>query len=352
MAGEKTEAATPKRRQEVRKRGQSSRSADLTSALVLLAGLYAIKLVAGGVEGQLSAFLAGSIAQAGATTRTGSLPSSSAILSLVLGILPPLAGVMALAAFAAAFMQGGFVVAPGLLAPKFERVNPLQGAKRILSVQGLVQLARTLAKFAIVAGVGFMVIRAHENDLANAGTLELSAGVGLLLSLLWEILFKSALAVLAIGALDWLWERRRFLQSIRMTKQEVKEEYRQTEGDPLVRAQLRRKRQEFMQQMMAATKTADVVVTNPTHFAVALKYDEVTMAAPVVVAKGRDYVAQRLREVAREADVPVMENPPLARTLYATVAIGKPIPPELYVGVAEVLAFVFRLKAARAGVSG
>jgi flagellar biosynthetic protein FlhB len=344
MAGERTEAATPKRRQDVRKRGQTSRSADLTGALVLLAGIYAVKLVAGGVEGQISGFLQSSFVLAGDSVRTGALPSGMSVLSLMAGILPPLIGAMALTAIGVTIAQGGFVFAPGLLSPKFERINPLAGAKRLLSPQGLLQFLKTMAKFGAVAGVTITTIKSHDSALAQAGTLELSDSVRLLLDLLWQILFNAVLVMCAIGALDWLWERRRFLQSIRMTKQEVKEEMRQSEGDPHVRAQLRRRRVEFMQQLMAAVKKADVVVTNPTHFAVALQYDETSMAAPTVVAKGQDFLAQTLKDAARDAGVPVLENPPLARALYRSVAVGKPIPPELYVAVAEVLAFVYKLK--------
>ena len=344
MAEEKTEAATPKRRQDVRRRGQTARSADLTGALVLLAGIYAIKLVAGGVEGQLSGFLQQSFVLAGNSTRTGALPSGMAILGLMAGILPPLVGAMALMAIGASIAQGGFLFAPNLLLPKFERVNPLAGAKRLFSLQGLVQFAKTMTKFGAVAGIAIMTIKGHDTALAQAGSLELSDSVSLLLNLLWQIVFNAVLVMCAIGALDFLWERRRFLQSIRMTKQEVKEEYRQSEGDPHVRAQLRRRRQEFMAQMMAAVKKADVVVTNPTHFAVALQYDEVAMAAPTVVAKGQDFLAQTLKEVAREAGVPVLENAPLARALYRAVPVGKPIPPDLYVAVAEVLAFIYKLR--------
>jgi flagellar biosynthetic protein FlhB len=344
MAGDKTEAATPKRRQDVRKRGQSSRSTDLTGALVLLAGIYAIKLVAGGVEGQLSAFMQNSFVLAGNSSRSGELPSGAAVLGLFAGVLPPLVGAMALTAIGASFAQGGIVFAPNLLLPKFERVNPLAGVKRLLSLQGLVQFAKTMTKFGAVAGIAIMTIKSHDTALAQAGTLELSDSVQMLVGLLWEILFNAVLMMCAIGAIDFLWERRRFLQSIRMTKQEVKDEYRQSEGDPQVRAQLRRRRQEFMAQMMAAVKKADVVVTNPTHYAVALQYDEVAMAAPTVVAKGQDFLAQTLKEVAREAGVPVLENPPLARALYRSVAVGKPIPPDLYVAVAEVLAFIYKLR--------
>jgi flagellar biosynthetic protein FlhB len=347
MSEERTEAPTPKRREEVRKRGQTSRSHDLTGAVVLLAGLYGLKLIVTSLHGQLTGLVVGSILSVGTLDPTARPSGGMAGLEVVIKVLPPFFGLLALAALASTMLQGGFTFAPNLLAPKAERVNPIAGFKRIVSAQGLVQGAKTLLKFAVVALVGFLVIRGRLPELARLGALDLMPAVGMLLDLVWELLFKSAIALLLVGVADWLWERRRFLQSLRMTKQEVKEEFRQQEGDPNVRAQVRRKRDQMHQQMMKNVRTADVVITNPTHIAVALKYDPVTMAAPVVVAKGQDFLAQRIKEVAAEAGIPLMENKPLARSLYKLVAVGGMIPVELYLAVAEVLAFVFRLRAER-----
>lgn len=347
MAEDRTEAPTPKRREEARKRGQTARSQDLTTAIVLLAGLYAIKMLAGAVKAQLSGLLVGNILAVGALDRSGPPSTGTNVLGVLGQILPPLLGVLAVAGVAASALQGGFTFAPGLLSPKWERVNPTAGLKRICSTQGLMQLGKTLAKFAVVALTATMVIRGRQDEIAALGALDLLPALSRLLDLLWDVLLKSTLAILVLGIADWLWERRRFLNSIRMTKKEVAEEHRQSEGDPHVRAQLRGKRRQFLQQMMKDVKTADVVVTNPTHFAVALRYDPATMAAPIVIAKGQDFLALRIRAAAAEARVPVLENPPLARALYRLVPVGREVPAELYVAVAEVLAFVFRLKAER-----
>jgi flagellar biosynthetic protein FlhB len=347
MAEERTEAPTPKRRAEARKRGQTSRSQDLTTAAVLLAGLYGLKMAAGAVKGQISALLVGNILAVGALDRTGPVNTGTNVLTALLGILPPLLGIMAFAALTTSVLQGGFTFAPGLLSPKSERVNPIAGTKRIFSTQGLMHFGKSLAKFAAVGLVAMTVIRGRLDDLAGLGALDLVPALTLLVDLVWQVALRSALALLALGILDWLWERRRFLQSLRMTKKEVEEENRQSEGDPHVRAKLRSKRQQFLLQMMKDVRTADVVVTNPTHFAVALKYDQATMAAPTVIAKGQDFLALRIREAAAEARVPVMENPPLARALYKLVPVGREIPSQLYVAVAEVLAFVYRLKRER-----
>jgi flagellar biosynthetic protein FlhB len=344
MAEERTEAPTPRRREEARKRGQTSRSQDLTTAAVLLAGLYGIKILGGTLRDRLSALLVGNILAVGEVGKTAPPSAGTNVLGILVEILPPLLGLMAFAAVAASVLQGGFIFAPGLLSPKSERVNPIAGTKRMFSIQGLVRLAKSLAKVGGVVLMGAMVIRSHLAELAGLGALDLLPALQLVMDLAWEVLFKSTMMLLGLGILDWLWERRRFLNSIRMTKQEVKEENRQSEGDPHVRGQLRSKRMQFLQQMMKDVRKADVVVTNPTHFAVALQYDPETMSAPTVIAKGQDYLALRIREAAAEARVPVLENPPLARALYRLTPVGREIPAELYVAVAEILAFVFRLK--------
>ncbi len=347
MAEERTEAATPKRRAEARKRGQSARSHDLTTAAVLLAGIYGLKLLATETAGRLRDLLVGNVLALGRFDKDAPLTAGGNALGLLVSVLPPLLGLMAVTAVLVSVVQGGFVFAPGLLSPKFERVNPFSGAKRIFSMQGLMTSGKTLAKFAVVAGAVAWVIDDNMGKLSAIGALELLPAVNVVAGLVWDVLFKAAIAMLALGALDYVLERRRFLNSIRMTKQEVREEYRQSEGDPQVRAQIRRRREALFREMLKNVKKADVVVTNPTHFAVALQYDQLTMAAPTVVAKGQDLVALRLREVAKEAGIPVMENPPLARALYKLVPVGGQIPADLYLAVAEILAFVFRLRAER-----
>lgn len=346
MAEDRSEDPTPKRREESRKRGQTARSQDLTSAVVLLAGLYGIKILAGGLKDRLSALLVGNLLAIGAPVDPDSaaLNAGTSAIGTLVDTLPPLLGMLVAAALAVSVLQGGFMFVPGLLTPKLERVNLIAGTKKILSMQGLIRLGQSLAKLAVIAGITAMTIHSHLEELAGLGTVDLMTAVSRLLSLIWEVLFRGALALLGLAILDWVMQRRRHLQSIRMTKKEVTDENRQSEGDPHVRAQLRGKRQQFLQQMMQDVKTADVVVTNPTHFAVALKYDPTGAGAPTVIAKGQDHLALRLREAAAEARIPVMQNPPLARALYKLVPVGREIPPELFVAVAEVLAFVYRLK--------
>lgn len=343
MAGERTEEATPKRKEEVRRRGQTARSPDLTTAAVLLAGLYGIKILAGTLWAQLSGLVVGNILLVGTLDKTASPMTQTNVLGTLVTILPPLLGILIIAAVAVSVLQGGFIFAPGLLT-KWDHLSPIAGMKRIISTQSLVRFGMTLGKFVVVALVATIVIYGRKDEIVAIGMLDLGPAAMLMLDLIWDLALKTVLAMSGLGIADWLWQRRSFLQSTRMTKQEVQEEMRQSEGDPHVRAQLKGKRMQFLQQMMQDVKKADVVVTNPTHFAVALKYDPETMAAPIVIAKGQDYLALRIRAAAAEAGVPVLENPPLARGLYKLVKVGQEIPAELYVAVAEVLAFVFRLR--------
>jgi flagellar biosynthetic protein FlhB len=349
MSEERTEAATPRRREEVRKKGQTSRSHDLTSAAVLLAGLYGIKALSASMAGKFSGLITGSIAAAGSIDKAAKPTAGVDYFGAITSLLPPLLGLMAFVAIAVSVLQAGMIFAPGAMAPKFERINPLAGFKRIVSMQGLMASGKTLAKFLAVGATVGLVLQGNFDKLSTIGMLDLMPAVSVVIGVIWDAIFKSAIAILVLGVLDFVWERRRFLKSIRMTKQEVKQEMRQSEGDPLVKGQQKRRREQMLREMMKNVRTADVLVMNPKHFAVALKYDPLTMVAPQVIAKGQDLVALQMRETAREVGVPVVENPPLARTLYRLVKVGREIPADLYMAVAEILAFVFRLKAEHKG---
>ena len=199
-------------------------------------------------------------------------------------------------------------------------------------------------KFGAVSLVVFFTIRGQMNEIAALSQFTVAGGGLRMLDLGFDIAFKAVGALLIMAAADYAWQRRRFLKQLMMTKEELKQEMKENDGDPQIRAAIRRRRQQLMNRMMASVKTADVVVTNPTHFAVALKYDPVTMQAPMVVAKGQDHVAKRIRELAMKNGVPVLEEPPLARALHASVPIGQYIPANLFNAVAEVLAWVYALR--------
>jgi len=221
----------------------------------------------------------------------------------------------------------------------------LRGFGRIFSLNGVVDLVKSIAKLVLVAVLFGWVLRPQLRMLPLLPTMELPMILAMLHRLLVGLLFTVAAAEIVIAAADYMYQRHTMLKRLRMTKQEVKDEHRQTEGDPVVKSRLRNLRmQRARSRMMAAVAKADVVVTNPTHYACALKYDPETMNAPVLVAKGQDLVALRIREIAEQNGIDIVENPPLARALYAAVEIDREIPPEQYKAVAEVISYVFRLK--------
>ena len=254
-------------------------------------------------------------------------------------------GMFVVIALAATIMQTGFVFTTEKLGFDFERINPLAGAKRMFSQQALVELVKNLVKLTVVGAIGMFVVYPQFKLIAHLPALDTPAVLEFLHSVVSRLLLAIALIVVIIAGADWFYQRFAYIRRMRMTKQEVKDEQKQTEGDPMVKARLRALRmQRARQRMMAAVPKADVVITNPTHYACALKYDMESMGAPVLVAKGQELVALRIRQIAQEHDVPIVENPPLARALYATVDLDKEIPPQHYKAVAEVISYVFRLK--------
>lgn len=248
-------------------------------------------------------------------------------------------------AVAGTVVQIGWVFNFGLIKFEFNKMNLLSGLKRMVSVHTLLELVKSVAKMAVVTGISILVIWPRVDDLPMLMDLSL---IGIL-DYLQETVFELAASVTAfvtiIAVGDLVWQRYTYFKRLRMTKQEVKDENKNTEGDPMVKGRIRSLRmQKARERMMASVPKADVVVTNPTHYACALKYDMETMGAPVLVAKGLDHLAKRIRELAEENDVPIVENPPLARALYASVDIDREVPPEHYKAVAEVIGYVMRLK--------
>jgi flagellar biosynthetic protein FlhB len=245
-------------------------------------------------------------------------------------------------------LQTGLIFNMGLFKLKWERLNPVEGVKRLFSMQSLVELIKSVAKIVVVGAIAYMIlepifIRSEGLTGMNNGQL-----VTTTYELCLHLLFAVFLTFTAIAAADFFYQRFTYFKNLRMTKSEVKEEFRQTEGDPHVKSRLRQIRTEkARKRMMAAVPKADVVITNPTHFAIALKYESGLMQAPVVIAKGQDFVAQKIREVAEAHKVPLVSNPPLARALYASVEIDEEIPPQHYRAVAEIISFIYKLKKAK-----
>jgi flagellar biosynthetic protein FlhB len=344
---ERTEKPTPKRRTEARRKGNVAQSAEIPSTVVLLASLAAFFLAGPWMFDQMRAFTREVFQGMG----TFPLDETSApgLLAWVLGraawVLLPLMLAVCFGGVAANVAQVGFLVSKEALTPKFSKLNPLAGVKRLLTMKSLVELVKSLVKILTVGGIAAMQIRRELPDMPRL----LEAGVGEILAVMGRaslgIGLYACMGLMLLAGLDYLFQRWRHEQDLRMTRQEVKDENRQMEGDPQVKSRIRRVQMDMgRRRMMQAVPEAAAVIANPEHLAIAVRYDAGRMAAPVVVAKGADRIAQRIKAVAREHGVPVVENKPLARTLYKSVDIGRPIPPDLYRAVAEVLAYVYRLK--------
>ena len=229
--------------------------------------------------------------------------------------------------------------------PKFSKINPLSGFKRIFSKDSLFELVKSIVKVALIIYVAYTSIKDHQNDLFLLYDIPLLQVVLLVGTIVIDTGLKISLIYIFIGIADFVYQKHKFKEDMKMTKQEVKDEFKNTEGNPEIKGRQRSKMREASQRrMMQSLPSADVVITNPTHYAVAIKYDAQQHSAPVVLAKGEDFLAQKIKEVAKENNVEIVENKPLARMLYANVDVGQEVPPELYQAVAEVLAFVYSLR--------
>ncbi|NLW07572.1 MAG: flagellar biosynthesis protein FlhB, partial [Clostridia bacterium] len=332
FAQEKTEEATPHRLQEVRRKGQVARSNDLSTALVLLAGVLFLywrrQEFMFAITGLLTSFLQVNWQQ---ELDAGTFISLAAYLIVEMAaLLLPLVALAVLVGLVANFAQTGFIFSLHPLTPRLENINPLNGFKRILSRRALMELFKSLAKVVAVSLVVWLVIKGQFVELFMTVDMGLLASMELVGKLLFKVGLSALLVFLVVGVIDLVFQKREFRRSIRMTKQETKEEMKQLEGDPLVRSRLREKQRQLARhRMMHAVPEAMVVVTNPIHLAVALRYRE-TEGAPRLVAKGAGSIAERIKEVARRHKVPVVEEAPLARALFYQVELGQEIPVTLY----------------------
>lgn len=344
---EKTEDPTPKRLEESRKKGQVATSREVNHWFMLLAGAVALMVLAPGLARNIGETLAGVIGQAGTTPAdAGNLMRlvSDVLLDVGLAMLPLLV-LLIVAALAAGLIQNGLVISGEPLIPKLEKLSLIKGVKRLFSMKSLVEFTKGVLKIAVVGAVLILVLMPKFDEIVMAATLDIPQVVALLHSLALRMMLAVVSVTTVVAGLDLLYQRWEHQKNLRMSRQEVKEELKQSEGDPLIKGRLRQIRMErARQRMMAKVPDADVVITNPTHYAVALSYVPETMAAPALVAKGTDAVAQRIREVAQEHGVPVVENPPLAQALFATVDLDQEIPSEHYRAVAEIIGYVMGLK--------
>ncbi|MBQ4463714.1 MAG: flagellar biosynthesis protein FlhB, partial [Eubacterium sp.] len=259
----------------------------------------------------------------------------------------PISLIGVLVAFVVGVKQVKWKITTKPLKPKLSKLNPIKGFKRIFSVDKLMELIKALVKLTVLVIVVYSYIQDEWGMITNIYQLDVVAAVKLIIETVLDIALRIAIVFLVIAFADWYYQKRKFKKDMRMTKQEVKDEYKNSEGNPEIKGAIRRKMQEASRRrMMQALPEADVVITNPTHLAVALKYDKDTAEAPVVIAKGADFVAERIKEIARENHIEIVENKPVARMLYHNVEIGDEIPPELYQMVAEILAYVYSISEA------
>lgn len=350
MAGDKTEAPTPKRRAEAREKGQVARSTDLNGAVVMLAGLMALGATGPAAAQRLGDAMRGALMQTADPSVVEQHSIGKVLMdtsgAVVLSVAP-VALACALAAIVVSVAQVGFKPSTKALKPDPKRLNPISGAKNIFGPNSIVELLKNLSKIGVVGAVVFAFVAPQITQLAAGVGMDPMTLGSMLSGSIRSIAMRAAAAYLVIGLADYVWQRHRHEKSLKMDLQEVKDEAKQHTLPAEVKGQMRRRQMQAARaRMMADVPEADVVITNPTHFAVALKYDG-TQAAPQVVAKGQDLLALRIREIAREAGVPIVEDKPLARGLHAAVEVGALIPEELYAAVAEVLAWVYRTRPRR-----
>jgi len=347
--GQKTEKATPKRRQDAREKGQVLHSREISSALILLFVFLALKALGGYIYSEIAALFRLCTTSLATGFNADSMNEINGLLGLVLiqllKITGPLFAIALFIGVGATYAQVGSLFTVEPLKPKLNRLNPINGIKRIFSLRGLTELIKSILKIVVIGVVGWKSIEAEAVNIAKLMNLDVLSIVGYIASTAINVAIKICMCMVAIAVLDFLYQWWQYQMDLRMTKQEVKEEYKETEGNPETKQRIRSKQREIStRRMLSEVPKADVVITNPTHYAVAIVYDSDKAPAPVVVAKGQDYLAQRIKEVAKENGVELVENREVAQALYKSVDIGQQVPPELYQAVAEILAFVYRLK--------
>lgn len=345
----KTEKATPKKRSDVRKKGQVAKSIEINTAFLFLFAFSGLKLLGTYMQHSLQQVFIESFQK---------IPDAEVffepyymskyipyIFLTVIKISGPVLIIIMFAGIISSYIQVGWNPTLEPIRPKFNKLNPISGFKRMFSKSSLVELIKAIFKVFVLGYVIYSRIKTEIPTFLSLIDMSIGQILGYVSNLVVSIGFRIAIIFLFMSLADYMYQRYKFEDSIKMTKQEIKEEYKQSEGDPQIKSKIKQKMREMsMRRMMQSVPEADVIITNPTHYAVAIKYNPEAGIAPVVVAKGVDYIAQKIKDMANECNVQIVENKPLARALYATVEIGDEIPPELYQAVAEVLAFIYNLK--------
>jgi flagellar biosynthetic protein FlhB len=348
-ADDKTEKATPKKRQEARKKGQVFQSREITSAFTLILVFVALRVYGKYIFAQVTEFMRRMFVEYPGVDDLFALDFLTKLfidsVTVVFKSVGPIFAVAFITGIIAGYAQVGFLFTVETIAPKFNRLNPASGIKRIFSFRGVVELIKSILKITVIGytaysylnGEAYNVLKLMDMDIMGIAVYIASTSIG--------VAIRICAVLIILSMFDYAYQWWEYEKNLKMSKQEVKEEFKQTEGNPEVKSKIKQKQREVsMRRMLHEVPKADVVITNPTHFAVAVKYDADVADAPVVIAKGQDFIALRIKETAKEHKVEIVENKALARTLYETAEIGQKIPPELYQAVAEVLAFVYSLK--------
>jgi flagellar biosynthetic protein FlhB len=344
---EKTEKATPKKRQDARKKGLVAKSAELTGALILFMSFLGLIMFGSFFKERVTRLFTATyynyLTMELSTANVMGLFGELTVQGLLL--LAPLFAVAAVIGITGNFVQIGFLVSGEPLRPKLSKINPIEGFKRIFSLRSLVDFVKTVLKLLIIGVIAFFTLWGEKEQLIKLSRVPVEDLFTYAARLTGELGLKIGAGLVALAVLDYLYQKYEHEKNLRMSKQEIRDELKRNEGDPLIKGKIReRQRRMALSRMMQEVPKADVIITNPTHFAVALQYDGATMEAPKVIAKGQDYVALKIKEIAREHGIVTMENKPLARALYERTEIGDLIPADLFQAVAEVLAYVYQLK--------
>jgi flagellar biosynthetic protein FlhB len=343
---DRTEPASPKKRQDAREKGQVAKSREIPSVLVLLGGLSVFYFAGSWMFGHLIENTGSILTQCGQTLLNAETTQSFfwEIFRFVVKLLAPLFAVVVLVGIIGNIGQVGFLLTGKSLIPSFSKFNPISGMARLFSLRSIVELVKSILKVLIVGGIAYAMLHGEMDKIPALTELDPMSILAFMGQVSLKIGFYTCLVLIILAGLDYIFQRWQHERDLRMTKQEIKDEFKQREGDPVVKSRIRSaQRQMAMQRMMESVPQATVIITNPTHLAIALKFEQ-DMPAPMVVAKGAGHVAERIRQIAREHDIPIIEQKPLARALYKEVDINHYIPVDLYHAVAELLAYVYRLK--------
>ncbi|HPD82379.1 MAG TPA: flagellar biosynthesis protein FlhB [Alphaproteobacteria bacterium] len=344
---QKTEEPTPKKLEESRKKGQVALSREVNNWVMLFTGTIVVLAIGpysmNSLKNHLKAYIEKADVMLSVPVGFGIVLGDS--FWTIIGILALPLIILMVAAFLAPFLQIGPLFSTHVITPDLSKISPAQGFKRLFSMRSIMEFVKGILKITIIGAVGFILLKPFYSSVDHMVGMPVPVMMEELQSLVFRMMSGILVVLLVVAVIDLVYQRYEHYKKMRMTKQELKDEYKQTEGDPHVRAKLRQLRQQKASaRMMQAVPQADVVITNPTHYSLALKYDPEEMDAPVLIAKGVDELAMRIREVAKENDIPLYENKPLARVLFDTVEVDQMIPPEHYKAVAEVISYVFQLK--------